>query len=125
MPRWWNRLFGDRGERLAVRHLKKSGLRIVTRNYRNRFGEIDIIALDGQTIVFVEVKTRKSNAAGNPLEAVDEIKQAKIIQVAQAYLKQRRLFEYSVRFDVIGIVWNEDGRESRPELTHVRHAFTG
>lgn len=125
MPRWWNRLFGDRGERLAVRHLKKSGLKIVARNYRNRFGEIDIIALDGQTIVFVEVKTRKSNAAGNPLEAVDEIKQAKIIQVAQAYLKQRRLFEYSVRFDVIGIVWNEDGKESRPELTHVRHAFTG
>lgn len=125
MPRWWNRLFGDRGERLAVRHLKKSGLRIVTRNYQNRFGEIDIIAIDGQTIVFVEVKTRKSNAAGNPLEAVDEIKQAKIIQVAQAYLKQRRLFEYSVRFDVIGIVWNEDGKESRPELTHVRHAFTG
>ncbi|HSG69457.1 MAG TPA: YraN family protein, partial [Planctomycetaceae bacterium] len=70
MPRWWNRLFGDRGERLAVRHLKKSGLKIVARNYRNRFGEIDIIALDGQTIVFVEVKTRKSNAAGSPLEAV-------------------------------------------------------
>jgi putative endonuclease len=125
MPRWWNRLFGDRGERLAVRHLKKSGLKIVTRNYRNRFGEIDIIALDGQTIVFVEVKTRKSNAAGNPLEAVDEAKQAKIIRVAEAYLKQRRLFENSVRFDVIGIVWNEDELNSKPELTHVRHAFTG
>lgn len=125
MPRWWNRLFGDRGERLAVRHLKKSGLRIVTRNYRNRFGEIDIIALDGQTIVFVEVKTRKSNDAGTPLEAVGEAKQAKIVQVAQAYLKQRRLFETSVRFDVIGIVWNEDKQESKPELTHVRHAFTG
>lgn len=125
MPRWWNRLFGDRGERLAVRHLKKSGLKIVARNYRNRFGEIDIIALDGQTIVFVEVKTRKSNAAGSPLEAVGESKQSKVIQVAQAYLKERRLFEYSVRFDVIGIVWNEAEKESKPELTHVRHAFTG
>ena len=125
MPRWWNRLFGDRGERLAVRHLKKSGLKVVARNYRNRFGEIDIIALDGQTIVFVEVKTRKSYATGSPLEAVDETKQAKIIQVAEAYLKQRRLFEYSVRFDVIGIVWNEDEPNSKPELTHVRHAFTG
>jgi putative endonuclease len=125
MPRWWNRLFGDRGERLAVRHLKKSGLKIVARNYRNRFGEIDIIALDGQTIVFVEVKTRKSNAAGSPLEAVDESKQSKVIRVAEAYLKQRRLFEHSIRFDVIGIVWNEDEKESKPELTHVRHAFTG
>lgn len=125
MPRWWNRLFGDRGERLAVRHLKKSGLKIVARNYRNRFGEIDIIALDGQTIVFVEVKTRKSNAAGSPLEAVDESKQSKVIQVAQAYLKERRLYEYSVRFDVIGIVWNEAEKESKPDLTHVRHAFTG
>lgn len=125
MPRWWNRLFGDRGERLAVRHLKKSGLKIVARNYRNRFGEIDIIALDGQTIVFVEVKTRKSNAVGSPLEAVDESKQSKVIQVAQAYLKERRLYEYSVRFDVIGIVWNESEKESKPDLTHVRHAFTG
>jgi putative endonuclease len=124
MRRWWNRLLGDRGERLAVRHLKRAGMKIVARNYRNRFGEIDIIARDGQSLVFVEVKTRKSNAAGTPLEAVDETKQAKIIQVAEAYLKQRPLADRSVRFDVIGIVWNQDEPASQPELTHVRHAFT-
>jgi putative endonuclease len=124
MRRWWNRLLGDRGERFAVRHLKRAGMKIVARNYRNRFGEIDIIARDGQSLVFVEVKTRKSNAAGTPLEAVDETKQAKIIQVAEAYLKQRPLADRSVRFDVIGIVWNQDEPASQPELTHVRHAFT-
>lgn len=121
MRGWFNRLFGDRGERLAARLLKKSGLTIVTRNFTNRFGEIDIIALDGETIVFVEVKSRRSNAAGEPEEAVDPTKQQQILKTASAYLQSRKLNDQPVRFDVVGIIW---GDEKTPEVRHHRHAFT-
>jgi len=121
MPRWFNRLFGNRGERAAVRYLKQQGFRIVARNYQNRYGEIDIIAIEGDTLVFIEVKTRRSTRTGSPLEAVDEKKQQQIMRTAQAYLSQRGLNEQSIRFDVIGLLWPEDAKE--PEIQHVRHAF--
>jgi len=121
MPRWFNRLFGNRGERAAVRYLKQQGFRIVARNYQNRYGEIDIIAIEGDTLVFIEVKTRRSTRTGSPLEAVDEKKQQQIMRTAQAYLSQCGLNEQSYRFDVIGLLWPEDAKE--PEIQHVRHAF--
>ncbi len=121
MPRWFNRLFGHHGERAAVSYLKQQGFRIVTRNYQNRFGEIDIIALDADTLVFIEVKTRSSTRTGSPLEAVDSRKQRQIMRAAQAYLSERRLQEHTFRFDVIGLLW-PDGK-NQPELQHVRHAF--
>lgn len=121
MPAWFNRFFGSAGERAAVRYLKRLGYRIVARNYENRSGEIDVIALDDQTIVFVEVKTRRSDRKGHPLEAVDAPKQRQILKTAQIYLKERDLFEQSVRYDIIGILWPED--RSEPEIQHLKSAF--
>lgn len=117
---WWKRLFGTHGERLAARHLKMHGLQILARQVRNRYGEIDLIARDGHTIVFVEVKTRTSVAKGTPKEAVTASKQRQITRAAIAWLKQRRLFGSRSRFDVISIV-HPPG--TSPQIEHIRNAF--
>ena len=90
MKRFLHKLFGDDGERKAVQFLRKQGYRILARQHRERFGEIDIIALDGQQIVFVEVKTCRSTKAGQPFESVDQAKQKKIAQAALAWLRSCR-----------------------------------
>lgn len=117
----WNKLFGSRGERTAATFLKRQGFRIVERNYSTPWGEIDLVALDGTTIVFVEVKTRSSLVAGRPEEAVTLDKQKKLTQMALAYLKKHQLLEHSARFDVVAIVWPKNARE--PEIRHLRNAF--
>jgi putative endonuclease len=119
---FWNQLFGNRGERVAARFLRRLGYRVLARNHRNRFGEIDLIAADGQTLVFVEVKTRRSAAAGAPFEAVDPTKQRQLTRAATAYLVQRRLFDRSARFDVVGIVWPDSSR-GEPDVRHYVNAF--
>lgn len=119
-PGWLTLWLGDRGERLAVRHLKKLGYRILARQSRSRMGEIDIVALDGETIVFVEVKTRSSQAAGHPTEAVTFAKQQQLTRVALAWLKSRGMLERRARFDVIAITWAK-GREAIVE--HYQSAF--
>ncbi len=121
MPGLWNKLFGDRGERAAVKYLKRLGFRIVARQYSTAWGEIDIVAIDGQTIVFVEVKTRKSIVAGHPFEAVNREKQSKLTRMALAYLKRYKLLEHSARFDVVSIIWPDESRTA--EITHFRNAF--
>lgn len=121
MKRFFHLLLGDRGERAAVRFLKKQGFRIVATQYRNQFGEIDVIAKEKQQIVFVEVKTRRSTDAGQPYEAVDIHKQRKLTKLALAWLKKNRLLEQSARFDVISVVWPEGSR--KPQLQHFRNAF--
>lgn len=121
MSGWRNRLFGSQGERAASRYLKKLGYRIVVRNYENRYGEIDLIALDGETIVFIEVKTRRSDRTGSPLEAVGPDKQRQILKTAQAYLHERKLLDHSVRYDVLGLLWPDEANQ--PEIQHVRAAF--
>ena len=122
MPGLWNKLFGDRGERAAAKFLKRQGFRIVQRNYSTPLGEIDIVALDGKTIVFVEVKTRSSLVAGRPEEAVTLDKQRKLTNMALAYLKKHKLLEHSARFDVVAIVWPDDARQPA-EIRHLRNAF--
>jgi putative endonuclease len=121
MP-FWNITFGRRGERVAARFLRSLGYRILARNHRNRFGEIDLIAADGETLVFVEVKTRRSHTAGAPFEAVDRIKQRQLTRAALAYLGRHRLHDRSARFDVVGIVWPND-RRGEPEVRHYVNAF--
>lgn len=121
MSGWFNRFFGSVGERAAVRYMKKRGYRIVARNYENRLGEIDVIALDGETIVFVEVKTRRTSRKGQPVEAVDIRKQRQILKTAQAFLKERDLLDRSVRYDVIGLLWPED--QENPQVDHYISAF--
>jgi putative endonuclease len=118
---FWKKLLGDRGERVASRHLRRQGWKILARQYANRFGEIDLIALDCGTVVFVEVKTRASEQAGLPVEAVTLEKQKKLTRTALAFLKRRGWLERAARFDVVSILWAGDG--SRPEITHYRNAF--
>jgi putative endonuclease len=112
-------LLGAEGERAAEKFLRGQRYVIVERNYRCRSGEVDLIALDGRAVVFIEVKTRTQLGFGNPLEAVDRRKQRQIVRAAQYYLAQNRLHDRDTRFDVVG-VWREDG-QVRCEL--VKNAF--
>jgi putative endonuclease len=95
---------GRSGEDLAAQHLKQQGYIILERNYRLRIGEVDIIARDGEDLVFIEVKTRRSKKFGSPFEAVDVRKQKKIFNIAAAYLQGKEL---PVRFDVVAVHLNE------------------
>ena len=113
-----NRLFGNRGERKAASFLRRQGFRIIARQYANPHGEIDLIARDGDCIVFVEVKTRRSDAAGQPFEAVTREKQRKMTNTALVWLKRRKLLESRSRFDVVSILWPEDSKV--PEITHYK-----
>lgn len=115
------RSLGVRGERAAERYLLRQGLVIVGRSYSDAIGEIDLIAVDDQTIVFVEVKTRSSDVAGLPAEAVDEYKQERITRMAVSYLKRHDLLDCKVRFDVIAINWPADS--AKPAIAHFENAF--
>ncbi|QLQ33054.1 MAG: YraN family protein [Candidatus Thiothrix singaporensis] len=93
---------GINAEQLACEHLQASGLQLLCRNYRLKTGEIDLIMLDGHTIVFVEVRYRKSNRYGGALHSIDPRKQARIIRTAQHYL-QYRAPDAQARFDVVAV----------------------
>lgn len=108
-----------RGEELAARWLRLKGYAIEARNWRCAAGEIDIVARDGETLVFVEVKTRGSTAAGAPEDAVDARKQRRLVHLAQSYLAQRRLGDVPCRFDVVAV--SRTGW--MPRLRHLRSAF--
>lgn len=113
---------GLAGEQAAARFLQRLGYRIVARSHRQRLGEIDLIALDGDCLVFVEVKTWSSADSGDPSLAVDRRKQEKLSRAAIVYLKQRGLLEQHCRFDVISIVWSSN-RRAPPVIRHFPHAF--
>jgi putative endonuclease len=112
---------GQRGEDAAARYLKRHGLRILERGHDSPLGELDIIAVDGRTIVFVEVKTRASNDAGHPTEAIDAVKQRRMTQAALAYLKANRLLQSAARFDVVAVTWPAGSHQ--PLIEHYRNAF--
>jgi putative endonuclease len=112
---------GDRGENVAATYLESQGFRILERQHRGHYVEVDLIAIDRDTIVFVEVKTRATIAAGDPTEAVNRVKQQKITRSALAYLKQKGWLERRARFDVVAILW--DGGGGQPTLKHYRSAF--
>ena len=108
------------GEELASKFLKKQGYKIVEKNFRTSLGEIDIVALDRDTITFVEVKTRKSTAFGYPQEAVGLKKQKKISQVASIYLNQKKLNSEKARFDIVAILLSPDQTE---KIELIKDAF--
>ena len=110
---------GEIGEDLACRELERRGYAIVARRYRRRGGEIDIIARDGDTLVFVEVKTRAYDDP-TPEEQVNSIKQHQITKAAKAYLNRYGSSQPPARFDVVAVVWPAD-RE--PIIRHVQSAF--
>ena len=103
-----NKILGSDGEKEATEYLIKNGYKIIERNFFCKRGEIDIIAKDGDTIVFIEVKTRKSIKYGTPAEAVDEIKQKHIYKAAEYYLYSRNLEKEYVRIDVIEVYYKKD-----------------
>jgi len=110
---------GTAGEDAAAEYLRNNGYRILERNYRFRRGEIDIVAQDGATLVFVEVKARHSTEFGTPEEAVTYRKRNQLRKIARGYLFDRKIGERECRFDVIGIEY-ENGT---PLLRHVKDAF--
>ena len=95
---------GNKGEAIAASFLENNGIIILERNYRNRFGEIDIIAIEGNVLLFIEVKYRKDESFGYPLESVGYFKQQKIRKLARYYLNEKHYFMHSIRFDCIGIM---------------------
>lgn len=116
------KLLGNRGERAAGRFLRREKkMRVLARQFSTRWGEIDLICLDGDTIVFVEVKTRKSDEHGHPTEAVTRRKQEHLTRAAIYWLKKKRLLEQRTRFDVVSVVW-PDG-SSTPTIEHFVNAF--
>ncbi len=102
------RHLGSVYEKAAGKHLENAGLKILVYNYRYRRGEIDIIAKDGEYYVFVEVKARRSESHGTPLDAVDTRKQRIIRRTAESYLYTNHIYDAYCRFDVIGISRSED-----------------
>jgi putative endonuclease len=110
---------GDRGENIAARELRNKGYKIIVRNFRCDMGEIDIIARDGTTLVFVEVKTRVDDVP-SPQEQVNDAKQHQVTKAAKFYLTRYGVPQPPARFDVIAIVW-PTGRS--PQITHIENAF--
>lgn len=110
-----NKIEGISGEVDAEMYLKKKGYKILAENYKNVIGEIDLIAKDGEYIVFVEVKKRSTKEYGLPREVVTPQKQQKIRKVATYYLKEKRLYDQPCRFDVVDILGDK--------ITHIEDAF--
>ncbi len=107
---------GQFGEKLACDFLKKCGYKIIDQNYRTRGGEIDIVAKDGEALVFVEVKTRASTTFGYPEEAIDGRKQHKLAMTAECYLAAHHLYDQDYRIDSVGI--ELDGQGAVSALRH-------
>ena len=122
------RTVGQTGERLARRHLKRRGLKILATNYRCPRGEVDLIVLDrstrreidAETIAFVEVKTRTSDKYTDPDSAVDADKRRRVENVADHYLAAHDTEEYNIRFDIVSVVLR-DGQT--PKIDHIPDAF--
>jgi putative endonuclease len=111
---------GSLGEEIACDYLIKNGMTVIEKNYRYGHGEIDIICKDNDTVVFVEVKYRRSLKYGEPEFAITKNKQRQIRKIAEAYLYEKKITDQPCRIDVITIV-HEAGKE--PALTHYRDAF--
>jgi putative endonuclease len=118
---WLRRWFGTRSERAAARFLRRLGYRILARNFRCELGEIDLVALDGDCIVFVEVRSTEHADLTRPAASVDVNKQRRLTRLALYFLKQKRLLNYAARFDVLAIGWPAERGE--PTMAHYPNAF--
>lgn len=111
---------GRLGERAAKRHLKSAGLKFLTANFKGEHGEIDLIFRDADCLVFVEVKTRSSEAWTRPAAAVNTAKKLRIISTSKAYLKQLANRNVKYRYDIVEVLWGDDGPD---EIRHLANAF--
>ena len=110
---------GREGEALAARLLTGKGYRILARNYRTAGGEVDLVCEDGDTLVFVEVKTRSAGSLGRPDQAVTGVKRGRLVRAAAAFLSEHDGWERPCRFDVVAVVDRDGSRTA----THLPHAF--
>lgn len=115
------RWLGNRGEKAAAKFLQRNGMRILARQFSTRWGELDLIAREGESIVFVEVKTRRSSSTNHPAESVDLRKQTHLTKAALFWLKKNGLLNHRARFDVVTLVWSDDSQA--PEIEHLVNAF--
>ncbi|HUG36005.1 MAG TPA: YraN family protein [Candidatus Limnocylindrales bacterium] len=123
MPTDLRRATGVRGEEEAARFLARCGYSILDKNVRTRAGEIDLVAKEGKTLVFVEVKTRKEIISDDPPQAaVNTRKQNRLGKLALGYLKLKRLREQPCRFDVVAVIVNDEGGVKA--IRHIPNAFT-
>jgi putative endonuclease len=123
LSRWpvWRRWFGGRAERAAAKFLRRLGYRILARNVVLPPGELDIVALDGRTIVFAEVRSTEGSDIERPALSVDAIKQRKLTDLAVAYLQRHRLLGHNARFDVLVVSW--PANRLQPTVVHYPDAF--
>ena len=123
MPTDTRRSTGIKGEDAAARYLTRSGFEIVDKNVRTRVGEIDLIARDGKTLVFVEVKSLRDQIEGDPPQAaVNTRKQNRLGKLAAGYLKAKRIRQTPCRFDVVSVIFNEEGAVKA--IRHIPNAFS-
>src|SRR5207245_832453 len=118
---WWRRWFGTRSERAAAKFLKRLGYRILVRNYCCPLGELDLIALDGKCIVFVEVRSTEDADVEKTAASVDPEKQRRLTRLALQFLQQKRLLSQAARFDVLVMSWPAGLRA--PVIEHHKSAF--
>lgn len=114
------RLFGQEGESAAEQYLRDKGYRILARNVRSSMGELDLVAEDGQVLVFVEVKARHTDAFGGVIHAVHQRKQEKLIQLAAQYLARHHLKDRPCRFDVVLL---QGANAEASQIEHIQNAF--
>ena len=112
---------GRRAEELAAAYLERNGLRVVARNWRRPEGELDLVADDGGTCVFVEVRSRTGVALGHPLESITVEKRRRVIRSARLYLSESPPPATGYRFDVVAVTFDPEGGE--PDLVHIPNAF--
>jgi putative endonuclease len=113
---------GRRAEDLACALLERAGMRVVARNWRRPEGELDIVADDGGTCVFVEVRSRTGDALGHPLESITAAKRARVVRAARLYLAEVPTSAAGYRFDVVAVTFDPEGR-AEPEVLHLPDAF--
>jgi putative endonuclease len=114
------KLFGQAGESAAEEYLRRKGYRILARNLRSSLGELDLVAEDGQVLVFVEVKARRTDAFGGAIHAVHHRKQEKLIRLAAQYLARHHIKDRLCRFDVVLL---QGPKAVAPHIEHIQHAF--
>jgi len=122
VPTDTRRTTGIKGEEEAARFLTRSGFAILDRNVRTRAGEIDLVAKEGRTLVFVEVKTRRDLEGDPPQAAVHTRKQNRLAKLAHGYLKQKRIRQTPCRFDVVSVIINDEGGVKA--IRHIPNAFS-
>ncbi len=118
---WWRRWFGTRAERAAARFLQRQGYRVVARNWSCPHGELDLVAVDGRTVVFVEVRSTGGDDPQRPAASVDDAKQRRLTTLALYFLQEHRLLGHAARFDVLALSWPPGRRE--PVIVHYPQAF--